>query len=258
MHMPGQKRPLARLYPIIYLDAIYFQIRKDHKVANRAVYIVLAVDLEGRKDVLGHWVSDGDEGASFWLNVVTDIRNRGVEDIFIACVDGLNGFKEAIQSVFPQVQIQRCVLHQIRNSLKYVTWKDRKAFATDLRAVYQAPTREAAETALLQLGEQWNGRYAIAVRSWENNWDDLATMFQYSPEIRRLIYTTNIIEGYNRQLRKVTKNRGAFPSPESARKLLWLAHRNIVKKWTMPIPNWALILNQLGIHFQDRFPINEV
>lgn len=250
-----QNRPLAALYPIIYLDAIYYQLRKDHKVENRAVYIVLAVNLEGHKEVLGHWVSDGEEGASFWLGVVTDLRNRGVEDIFIACIDGLQGFKEAVQSVFPQVAIQRCVIHQIRNSLKYVTWKDRKTFARDLKAIYQAPTREAAETALLKLAETWGEKYAIAVRSWENNWEDLATMFDYTPEIRRLIYTTNLIEGYNRQLRKVTKNRAAFPSPEATRKLLWLAHRDIAKKWTMPIPNWAIILNQLAIRFEDRFPI---
>jgi putative transposase len=250
-----QNRPLAAVYPIIYLDAIYYQLRKDHKVENRAVYIVLAVNLEGYKEVLGHWVSDGEEGASFWLGVVTDLRNRGVEDIFIACIDGLSGFKEAIQSVFPQVEIQRCVIHQIRYSLKYVTWKDRKAFARDLKAIYQAPTRESAETALLTLAETWGEKYAIPVRSWENNWDDLATMFNYTPEIRRLIYTTNLIEGYNRQLRKVTKNRAAFPSPEAARKLLWLAHRDIAKKWTMPIPNWAIILNQLAIRFEDRFPI---
>jgi putative transposase len=250
-----QNRPLAALYPVIYLDAIYYQLRKDHKVENRAVYIVLAVNLEGYKEVLGHWVSDGEEGASFWLGVVTDLRNRGVEDIFIACIDGLQGFKEAIQSVFPLVAIQRCVIHQIRNSLKYVTWKDRKAFAQDLKTVYQAPTREAAETALLKLAETWGDKYAIAVRSWENNWEDLATMFDYTPEIRRLIYTTNLIEGYNRQLRKVTKNRAAFPSPEAARKLLWLAHRDIEKKWTMPLPNWAMILNQLAIRFEDRFPI---
>ena len=250
-----QNRPLAALYPIIYLDAIHYKLRKDHKVATRAIYIVLAVGLDGHKDVLGHWVSDGEEGASFWLSVVTDLRNRGVEDIFIACVDGLQGFKDAIQSVFPQVAIQRCVIHQIRNSLKYVVWKERKAFAHDLKAIYQAPTREAAETALLKLAETWGEKYAIAVRSWENNWEDLATMFDYTPEIRRLIYTTNLIEGYNRQLRKVTKNRGAFPSPEAARKLLWLAHRDIVQKWTMPIPNWAIILNQLAIRFEDRFPI---
>lgn len=250
-----QNRPLAALYPIIYLDAIHYKLRKDHKVETRAVYSVLAVNLEGYKEVLGHWVSDGEEGASFWLGVVTDLRNRGVEDIFIACIDGLQGFKEAIQSVFPLAAIQRCVIHQIRNSLKYVTWKDRKAFAQDLKTVYQAPTREAAETALLKLAETWGDKYAIAVRSWENNWDDLATMFDYTPEIRRLIYTTNLIEGYNRQLRKVTKNRAAFPSAEAIRKLLWLAHRDIEKKWTMPIPNWAIILNQLAIRFEDPFPI---
>lgn len=169
--------------------------------------------------------------------------------------DVLQGFQEAIQSVFPQVTLQRCVIHQIRNSLKYIVWKERKAFAHDLKAIYQAPTREAAETALLTLAETWGEKYAIAVRSWENNWDNLATMFDYTPEIRRLIYTTNLIEGYNRQLRKVTQNRGAFPSPEAARKSLWLAHRDIVQKWTMPIPNWAIILNQLAIRFEDRFPI---
>jgi transposase-like protein len=250
-----QNRPLDALYPVIYLDAIYYQIRKDHKVENRAIYIVLAVRLDGHKDVLGHWVGDGNEGASFWLAVVTDLKNRGVEDIFIACVDGLKGFKEAIQSVFPETVTQRCVIHPIRTSLKYVTWKDRKAFATDLKAIYQAPTREAAETALLQLAESWSEKYAIAVRSWENNWDELVTMFDYTPEIRRLIYTTNLIEAYHRQLRKVTKNRAAFPSPDAARKLLWLAHRDIARKWTMPIPNWAIILNQLAIRFEDRFPI---
>jgi transposase-like protein len=250
-----QNRPLEAVYPVTCLDAIYYQIRKDHKVENRAIYIVLAVRLDGHKDVLGHWVGDGNEGASFWLAVVTDLKNRGVEDIFIACVDGLKGFKEAIQSVFPETVTQRCVIHQIRTSLKYVTWKDRKAFAADLKAIYQAPTRESAETALLQLAESWSEKYAIAVRSWENNWDELATMFDYTPEIRRLIYTTNLIEAYHRQLRKVTKNRAAFPSPDAARKLLWLAHRDIARKWTMPIPNWAIILNQLAIRFEDRFPI---
>jgi transposase-like protein len=250
-----QSRPLATVYPILYLDAIHYKLRKEHKIENRAIYIVLAVDLEGYKDVLGHWVSDGEEGASFWLSVVTDLKNRGVEDIFIACVDGLTGFKEAIRAVFPQVEVQRCLIHQIRNSLKYVVWKDRKAFAADLKAIYRAPTRELAETYLLQLAEKWSDKYAIAVRSWENNWEELATMFDYTPEIRRLIYTTNIIEAYNRQLRKVTKNRGALPSPEAIRKLLWLAHQDIARKWTMPAPNWANILNQLAIRFDDRFPI---
>lgn len=253
-----QHRPLAAVYPIIWLDAIHYKLRKDHKIENRAIYIVLAVGLDGNKDVLGHWVSDGAEGASFWLGVVTDLKNRGVTDIFIACVDGLKGFKEAIQSVFPQVELQRCIVHQIRNSLKYVVWKDRKAFAADLKTIYQAPTREAAEMALLQVAETWGDKYAVAVRSWENNWDDLATMFDYTPEIRRLIYTTNPLEGYNRQLRKVTKNRGALPNSEAARKLLWLAHQDIAKKWTMPIPNWAIILNQLAIRFGERFPIHEL
>jgi transposase-like protein len=250
-----QSRPLAAVYPILYLDAIHYKLRKDHKIENRAIYIVLAVDLEGYKDVLGHWVSDGEEGASFWLSVVTDLKNRGVEDVFIACVDGLTGFKEAIRSVFPQVEIQRCIIHQIRNSLKYVVWKDRKAFAADLKAIYRAPTRELAETQLLQLAEKWGDKYAIAIRSWETHWEELATMFDYTPEIRRLIYTTNIIEAYNRQLRKVTKNRGALPSPEAIRKLLWLAHQDVARKWTMPLANWANILNQLAIRFEDRFLI---
>jgi putative transposase len=250
-----QSRPLAAVYPILYLDAIHYKLRKDHKIDNRAIYVVLAVDLDGYKDVLGHGVSDGEEGASFCLSVVTDLKNRGVEDIFIACVDGLTGFKEAIRSVFPQVEIQRCIIHQIRNSLKYVVWKDRKAFAADLKAIYRAPTRELAETHLLQLADKWGDKYAIAVRSWQTHWEELATMFAYTPEIRRLIYTTNILEAYHRQLRKVTKNRGALPSPEAIRKLLWLAHQDIVKKWTMPVPNWAHILNQLVIRFEDRFPI---
>ncbi|MBZ0307234.1 MAG: IS256 family transposase [Anaerolineae bacterium] len=186
--------------------------------------------------------------------IVTDLKNRGVQDIFIACVDGLTGFKDAIRSVFPAVEIQRCIVHQIRNSLKFVTWNDRKQFAADLKTVYQAPTREAAESNLLELSEKWGDKYAMAIRSWENNWNDLATFFDYTPEIRRLIYTTNPIEGYNRQLRKVTKIKAVFPTYEAARKMLWLAHQDIVKKWTMPIANWAIILNQLAIRFEGRFP----
>jgi len=249
-----QSRPLEASYPIIYLDALYFNLKKEHKIESRAVYVVLGITLEGHKDVLGHWMSDGAEGASFWLGVVTDLKNRGVQDIFIACVDGLTGFKDAIRSVFPLVEIQRCVVHQIRNSLKFVTWNDRKQFAADLKTVYQAATREAAETNLLELSEKWGDKYAMAIRSWENNWNDLATFFDYSPEIRRLIYTTNPIEGYNRQLRKVTKSKAVFPTYEAARKMLWLAHQDIVKKWTMPIQNWAMILNQLAIRFEGRFP----
>ena len=250
-----QNRPLAAIYPLIYLDAIHLKLRREGKVANTAVYIVLGVTLEGHRDVLGHWMGDGGEGANFWLSVVTDLQNRGVQDIFIAAIDGLAGFKDVILSVFPQTQIQRCIIHQIGNSLKYVSWKDSKAFMADLKQVYKAPTREEAETQLLQLGESWNHKYAMAVRSWENHWQDLATFFDYPAEIRRLIYTTNTIEGYKRQLRKVLKNKSAFPSAEAARKLLFLAHRHIAKKWSRPIFDWPKILNQLAIRFQERVPV---
>jgi len=250
-----QNRPLAAIYPIVYLDAIHLKLRRDGKVANTAVYIVLGVDLDGHRDVLGHWVGDGAEGANFWLSVVTDLQSRGVQDIFIACIDGLTGFKDAIQAVFPHAQIQRCIIHQLRQSLTYVSWKDRKAFVADLRTIYQAPTREAAETRLLELSERWSATYPMAVRSWETHWDDLATMFEYGAEIRRLIYTTNSIEGYNRQLRKVTKTKGAFPTDEAARKLLFLVNRDITRKWTAPVTNWARIRNQLAIRFAGRLPM---
>ena len=247
-----QNRPLARLYPIIYLDALYIKLRREGHVENVAVYIVLGVDVEGQRDVLGHWVSDGAEGANFWLSVLSDLQSRGVEDVFIACVDGLSGFSEAIDAIFPHCQVQRCIIHQIRASLKYVVSKDQKAFVKDLKKVYQAPTRAEAETQLLQLGELWGDKYAVAVRSWENNWETLTPFFDYPAQIRRLIYTTNTIEAYHRQLRKVTKTKGALPSAKSVRKLLYLANDRIVKKWTMPLPNWALILNQLVIRFKDR------
>jgi transposase-like protein len=250
-----QNRPLAAIYPIVYLDAIQLKLRRDGKVVNTAVYIVLGVDLDGQRDVLGHWVGDGGEGANFWLSVVTDLQARGVQDIFIACIDGLTGFKDAIQAVFPRTQIQRCIIHQVRQSLTYVSWKDRKAFVADLRTIYQAPTREAAETRLLELSERWSTTYPMAVRSWETHWEDLATMFEYGTEIRRLIYTTNSIEGYNRQLRKVTKTKGAFPTDEAARKLLFLVNRDITRKWTAPVPNWARIRNQLAIRFAGRLPM---
>jgi len=250
-----QTRPLASVYPIVYLDAIHLKLRRDGRVLNTAVYIVLGVDVDGQRDVLGHWVGDGAEGANFWLSVVTDLQSRGVEDIFIACIDGLTGFKDAIHAVFPLTQIQRCIIHQVRQSLTYVSWKDRKAFAADLRRVYGAPTREAAEEQLLELGERWGDKYAVAVRSWERNWDDLATMFDYPAEIRRLIYTTNTVEGYNRQVRKVVKTKGGLPSADAARKLLFLVTRDITKKWTAPIFNWAKIRNQLAIRFEGRFPM---
>ena len=250
-----QNRSLASLYPIIYLDAIHIKLRRERKVENIAVYTVLGVDVEGHRDVLGHWVGEGHETSNFWLSVITDLQSRGVKDIFIACMDGLSGFKDAVLAVFPQTQIQRCVIHQIRNSLKYITWTDRKAFMVDLKEVYQAATRESAEAHLHQLGEKWSDKYAVAIRSWQNNWEDLATFFAYPAEIRRLIYTTNAVEGYHRQLRKVTKSKSVFPTPEAARKLLFLANRDILKKWTMPIQNWPLILNQLVIRFEGRLAI---
>jgi len=204
---------------------------------------------------LGHWVSEGAESANFWLKVLSDLQNRGVQDVFIACVDGLTGFEEAITSIFPQTRIQRCIIHQIRSSLKYVPWKERKAFVADLKTVYQAATREEAESNLLRLGETWGDKYAIAIRSWEQNWESLSTFFDYPQEIRRIIYTTNTVEGYNRQLRKVIKTKASFPSAEAARKLLYLANRDITKKWTSPIRDWAKILNQLAILFEGRFPM---
>jgi transposase-like protein len=210
------------------------------------------VDLDGHRDVLGHWIGDGSEGANFWLSVVTDLEARGVEDIFIASVDGLPGFKEAIQSVFPQTQVQRCIIHQIRQSLRYVSWKDRKAFVADLKTLYQATTLEQATANLHRLGEKWGGKYAIAVKSWEKNWEDLTTFFDFPADIRRIIYTTNTVEAYHRQIRRVTKTKSSFPSPEAARKLLYLATVNIKRKWTRPIMNWPQVLNQLVIRFEDR------
>ena len=250
-----QNRPLNSLYPMLYLDALYVKLRRDGKIENVAVYIALAVNLDGRKDALGMWVGDGAEGANFWLNVLTELQQRGVEDIFIACVDGLSGFAEAINAIFPQTLVQRCIIHQIRHSLRYVTWSDQKEFMRDLKTVYRAPTRDEGETNLLKLAEKWGKQYPAAIRSWENNWAELATFFDYPAEIRRLIYTTNAIEAYNRQLRKVTKNKNLFPTPKSIRKLLYLAHHDIAKQWTMPIPNWAKIRNQLAIRFDDRFPL---
>jgi len=249
-----QSRPLASLYVIIYLDAIHIKMRREGKVENTAVYVVLGVDLEGHQDVLGHWVGAGGESANFWLSVITDLQSRGVKDILIACMDGLTGFKEAVLAVFPKTEIQRCIIHQIRNSLKYISWKDKKAFMVDLKAVYQAPTREAAEGNLRKLKEIWNGQYAVAIRSWDNNWEDLATFFDYPAAIRRMIYTTNAVEGYNRQLRKVTKSRSSFPTGEAVRKLLFLANRDIIKKWTNPMTDWPSILNQLVIRFGERVP----
>lgn len=250
-----QGRTLEAIYPIVYLDAIHLKIRRDHQIENTAVYIVLGVQLDGQRDVLGHWIGQGSEGANFWLTVLSDLEQRGVEDIFIAAVDGLSGFEEAIAAVFPHTLLQRCIIHQIRHSLRYVPWKHRRAFAADLKRVYQAPTRETAQRELAALGQKWAHDYPIAVRSWENNWDALSTFFDFPAEIRRLIYTTNTVEGYQRQLRKVLKTKGTLPSSKAARKLLYLVHENIQRKWTRPLAKWPKILNQLAIRFEGRFPI---
>jgi len=250
-----QNRPLASVYPIVFLDALYLKLRSEGKIENVAVYVVLAVDVDGRKDVLGHWVSDGGEGANFWLSVLSDLQNRGVEEILIVCVDGLTGFSDAIGAIFPQTIVQRCIIHQIRHTLRYIIWGEQKEFMRELKRVYQAGTREEAEANLQVLAEKWGGKYPAAIRSWQNNWSELSAFFEFPAEIRRLIYTNNAMEAYNRQLRKVTKNKGLFPTAKSIRKLLYLAQSDIQKSWTMPIPRWAQIRNQLAIRFEGRFPL---
>jgi transposase-like protein len=249
-----QNRSLAPVYAMVYLDALHIKLKRDGKMATVSVYNVLGVDLNGHREILGHWIGDGAEGANFWLSVITDLQNRGVRDIFLAAIDGLSGFKDAIHAVFPKTRVQRCIIHQIRNSLKYVVWKDRKAFMADLKLIYKAATQEEAEANLIKLEETWSGKYGAAVRSWQNNWEDLSTFFEFPNEIRRLIYTTNTVEGYHRQLRKVIKNKGSFPTEQAVRKLLYLATMDITKKWDGPIINWQLILNQLAIRFEDRWP----
>jgi putative transposase len=251
-----QSRPLSSVYPIIYLDALHVKLRRDGQVDNTAIYTVLGIDLEGRRDMLGHWVGDGADGAKYWLSVVTDLKNRGVPDIFTACRDGLTGFRDAVLAVFPRTLSQRCIVHQIRHSLKFVTWKDQKAFMADLRPVYQAATRDEAELAVRALEEKWGTKYAMAIKSWQTHWEDVATCFQFTPHIRRLIYTNHHVQSYHHQLRKLTKNKAAFPTPEAVRKLLFLATRTITATWTMPVPNWATILNQFAIRFDGRLPEN--
>ncbi|MCK4621081.1 MAG: IS256 family transposase [Desulfuromonadales bacterium] len=249
-----QNRPLDEIYPIVYLDAIRIKVRQDGRVINKAVYLAIGVNLEGLKEVLGLWTAET-EGAKFWLQVVTELKNRGVKDIFIACVDGLKGFPEAIETVFPDTQVQLCIVHMVRHSLNYVSWKQRKEVAADLKTIYQAPTVEQAEIQLEQFEAKWNASHPAIGKSWRRNWERITPLFSYPPEIRKAIYTTNAIESVNMSLRKVTKNRGSFPSDASMLKLLYLALQNISKKWTMPIRNWKSALNQFTIIFEDRMPI---
>lgn len=246
-----QARPLEAIFPIVWLDAIHYKLREDGKVLNKAVYTILGVNLEGRKDVLGLYISEN-EGANFWLQVLTDLANRGVNDILIACVDGLKGFPEAIESIFPATEVQLCVVHQIRNSLKYVGSKNQKEFMVDLKRVYKAANRDLAESELDVLEDKWSDKYPIVIKSWRNNWERLSQYFKYPEEIRRIIYTTNTIEAVHRQFRKLTKTKGAFPNQDSLLKLLYMGIQNASKKWTMPIQNWSLTISQLAIFFEGR------
>lgn len=249
-----QSRPLERVYPIVWCDALNLKVRVEGRVQNQAVYIVLGVNLDGQKEVLGLWMSER-EGAKFWLSVLTDLKNRGTQDIFIACVDGLKGFPEAIETVYPQTRVQLCIVHLIRNSLNYVSWKERKAVAADLKPIYQAPTVAAAETALEDFAQKWDSRYPPISAIWLRHWEYIIPFFDYPADIRKVIYTTNAIESLNRSLRKVLKHKGSFPSPEAAFKLLYLALEKISQKWTMPIRNWRAALARFAIEFPDRLPL---
>jgi putative transposase len=249
-----QARALDPVYPIVYLDAIHVKLRTGGHVQNQAVYLALAINLQGYKELLGLWVGEA-EGAKFWLSVLTELKNRGVEDILIAAVDGLKGFPDAIEAVFPQTQVQLCIVHLIRSSLRYVSWKERRAVARDLKAIYRAPTLEAAEEELQAFSAQWDSRFPQISRIWKAHWANLTPFFDYPPEIRKVIYTTNAVESINAQLRKVTKHRGAFPTPDSVRKVLYLAISKASERWTRPIPDWTSALNHLSIVFEGRIPV---
>ncbi|MFW0702232.1 IS256 family transposase [Aliarcobacter butzleri] len=246
-----QSRPLDSIYPFVWLDAIHYKIKDGGKYVNKAVYTVLGVNMEGKKDILGLYLSES-EGANFWLSVLTDLNNRGLNDILIASVDGLKGFPEAIKTIFPNTEVQLCIIHQIRNSIRYVASKNHKEFMKDLKPVYQAVSKEAAEDALLTLDEKWGKLYPIVLQSWNNKWENLSVYFKYPPEIRKVIYTTNIIESVHRQFRKLTKTKGAFPNENSLLKLLYMGIQNATKKWNMPMWNWNLTLSQLVIFFEGR------
>lgn len=246
-----RNRPLESVYPIVFLDAMHFKVRVEGKVISRAFYSVLAVNTEGKKDILGLYLSEN-EGAHFWLGVLNDLRARGLDDILIASIDGLKGFPEAIAEVFPKTEIQLCIVHQIRNSLKYVVSKDQKAFMADLKLVYRASSKDLAEQRLLELDEKWGKKYPAVLKSWNANWDALSQYFKYPEQLRRIIYTTNIVEGFHRQIRKYTKNKGAFTSENALIKLIYCACQKVMEKWNQPMHNWALIISQLQIFFEGR------
>jgi len=248
-----QSRPLDPLYPIVYFDCLFVKSRQEGTVAARAVYLALAVNAQGEKELLGLWIAKT-EGAKFWLSVMTELKNRGMRDCFIACVDGLNGFREAIEAVFPHTAVQLCIVHKVRASLKYVPWKERKAVAADLRRLYAAATLTEAEAALDDFARAWDAKYPAISRSWRADWANLTVFFDYPPEIRKVIYTTNAIESLNHSLRKIIKTRGAFPDDEAVMKLLYLALTNVARRWTMPVRDWAAAWNQFTIRFPERMP----
>jgi putative transposase len=247
-----QSRTLDVVYPIVYFDAIVVKVHDNKRIVNKAVCLALGVNIQGHKELLGMWVVEN-EGAKFWLSVLTELKNRGVRDIFIACVDGLSGFPDAITGVFSQTKVQLCIVHMVRNSLKYVVWKDKKELAADLAKIYRSATVAEAELNLAEFGEKWDGKYSSISTSWQRHWLNIITFFDYPPEIRKVIYTTNAIESLNMTVRKVIKNKRAFPSDDSMLKLMYLALKNIEKKWTMPIRDWGLAANRFSIEFGDRF-----
>jgi putative transposase len=249
-----QSRPLDEVYCIVWMDAMHYKVKDGGKVENRAVYNILGITTEGKKELLGMYVSEN-EGANFWLSVLTDLQSRGIKDILIACIDNLKGFSEAIISIYPKTEVQSCIVHQIRNSLKYVASKNQKEFMADLKQVYQAPSKDFAEEQLKLLSEKWEKKYPVVINSWNNNWHKLSTYFKYTEAIRKIIYTTNAIEGFHRQVRKVTKNKTAFTTDMALLKLIYLAQSNISKKWTAPLQNWSLTVSQLSIIFGERLKL---
>lgn len=250
---PWQSRPLDPVYPITYFDALVVKVRQDGRVINKAIHLALGVNLSGKKELLGLWMTQN-ESAKFWLQVLTELQNRGLKDILIACVDGLTGFPEAIEAVFPKTTVQLCIVHLVRNSLSYVSYKDRRVVAADLRLIYTSSTETEAEQRLIEFSQKWDSQYPTISRSWLNHWQRVVPFFAFPPEIRKAIYTTNAIESMNMTLRKVLKNHRAFPTDEAAMKVIYLAIGNISKKWTMPIPNWKPALNRFVIEFGDRVP----
>ena len=246
-----QNRPLESVYPFVFMDAIHYKVKEDHRYVTKAAYVVLGITLEGRKDILGVWIGEH-ESSKFWLNVLNDLKSRGVVDVYLFCTDGLCGMMQAIEAVFPKSRLQRCIVHQVRSSTKFVSYKDIKQVVADLKKIYKAATLEEAENALLEFAERWRKQYPSCVKSWEDNWDVLSTFFEYPMEIRKIIYTTNIIEGLNRQFRQITKNKPSFTNDDSLRRMLYLASQRIMRHWHARCQNWDLVLSQLELMFADR------